>query len=178
ELTKRLREGGWSVVVVAGLDAALLRALEHARPDLLVLTGAAKAEAWTRASEASSRALGPHARLGVSPDAYHLLAAVDAAECLGLERAFGPARLRLAPTPAWLPEWLDDPLLEEDEVVGTVHALRCDRRWRDWIRARAPERRDVIVPVGVPELDLDEVLDPERRDLELVARATAAHALE
>jgi len=173
ELIERLRTGrGPDVVVVDKPSATLRRALRDHPVGLLVVCaqlGAADVEALD--GNAEQPWLGPAARLLVGSGSK-IAIAHDGGDLIGLLRAIGrdAVRLALAPTPVWLPQWLEHASVRAHPVLGTVSARALSIAWAE--RAARGSAADVIVPVGVPEAALDRPRAPE------LDAIVAAHALE
>lgn len=183
KLGRTLRELGDGVEVVAArsCDPSLLRALRDQPPPLLILIGPAEPELVDELASLGrgrSRLLGPDAALLLGPSSTEhgstpIACAAHVDELDQLRRALGPTRLALAPTPAWLPSWLADPRLAGHDAVGYVPAEALDLAWIDWIeQLGARELRQLLVPLGVPSVDLDRPLGPN------LEPATVAHTLE
>ncbi|MEE9385889.1 MAG: acetate--CoA ligase family protein [Nannocystaceae bacterium] len=166
--TIRRRRGGVRLVVTATIDPTLLRALREFPPVLVVVTGPDATR--VRALEPPTRCIGPLAQLHVNPAGSALACAHAAGELMGLRRALGSVRLALAPTPAWLWEWIDDPRLDGALAVGFVPGQVLDLHWARWFM-RSPKPH-VLVPVGVGTQVRNEPLDPALDAL------VAAHTLE
>jgi len=160
-----------AIVVLGRLSPTLLRALRAKPPALVVVTGDANIVAIASLDALpKTRALGPHARLRVG--AGNTVACADHhGELAGLRRSLGEdsIRLALAPTPAWLPQWLAQDLLAQCPVAGTVHASALGVEWARWAADHAPAT--VLVPVGLPLPQIE----PGHASLPTVV---AAHALE
>src|SRR5690606_8783466 len=180
---RAVRELGDAVELVATrtCDPGLLRTLRDRPPPLLVLIGPAEPELVDELrslGRGRTRLLGPDAALRLGPEADQrgatpIACAAHVGELAQLERALGPTRLALAPTPSWLPGWLGDPRLAGHDVVGYVPAEALALAWIDWIEQLGPrELRQLLVPLGVPSVDLDRPLGPG------LESATVAHTLE
>jgi acetyltransferase len=115
--------------------------------------------------------LGPQAVLRVS-HGNSILCAQTRLELEALRDALAPEtyRLALCPTPSWLVDWLEHPVLEGCTAAGFVGAASLTTRWAHWIRRSIGHH--VLVPLGLepPRVDRprDATLEP----------AVAAHALE
>src|SRR5262249_37324378 len=89
-----------------------------------------------------------------------------------LQRALGPTRLAIEPTPSWLPRQLVGPILQVHDVVGYVPHESLSLAWLDWLASLGPrESKQLLIPLGVPAFELE----PYAVGLE---PATAAHARE
>ncbi|MFO7566642.1 MAG: acetate--CoA ligase family protein [Enhygromyxa sp.] len=183
KLGRAVREAGDALEVVAArsCDPSLLRALRDQPPPLLILLGPADPELVDELASLGRgrvRLLGPNAALlvgepGDPSRAPPIACAAHVDELDRLCRALGPTRLALTPTPAWLPSWLGDPRLAAHDVVGYVPAEALSLSWIDWIEQLGPrELRQLLVPLGVPSVDLDRPLGPS------LEPATVAHTLE
>ncbi|MFV8756629.1 acetate--CoA ligase family protein [Nannocystaceae bacterium ST9] len=183
-LARALREarGTARVVIVSRVDPSVIRALREHPPSLLILTGPADPDTLADlGSIAGMLLLGPSAALWLGPrigeqgERTALACAAERAELRALVGALAGARLALAPTPIWLPAWLDDPSLEEHGVVGYLPAEALSGEWHDWAEAvtRAPRGpRSLLVPLGVPRVDVERSRHPN------LEPALVAHALE
>jgi hypothetical protein len=183
KLGRTVRELGDAVEVVAAraCDPSLLRALRDQPPPLLILVGAAEPELADELSSLGrgrTRLLGPDATLLLGPASGEhgstpIACAAHVDELEQLRRALGPTRLALAPTPAWLPSWLADPRFASHDVVGYVPAAALELAWIDWLEQLGPrELRQLLVPLGVPSVDLERPLGPN------LEPTMVAHALE
>jgi acetyltransferase len=171
--TIRDRKTPAAVVVVSKLNATLIRALRTSPPALVVITGEAADGDVQKLTEVGGddpvRVLGPHAGIRVG-DGPTVLCATNALELERLHEACGAARLAVAPTPAWLSEWLSAPPLAGCSVVGFVSVGALHVGWVDWIRGSQGEH--VLVPLGVSEMSVEQPLD---EGAEAIA---TAHVLE
>lgn len=173
EVIERLRGGrGPEVIVVDRPSASLRRALRDHPIGLLVVCGepaAADVEALDALPDQPW--LGPAATLSTGAGRAIAIGHVRG-ELTGLVRALGrdAVRIAAAPTPRWLPVWLDHSAVRGCAVLGTVGARALSIAWAQWARGGRPS--DVIVPVGVPAVALDRPRAPE------LDVAVAAHALE
>jgi len=183
KLGRSVRECSDALEVVAtrSCDPSLLRALRDHPPPLLIVVGAVDPELESelgRLGRGRTRVLGPNAALLLGPSAGEqglapVACAAHVDELARLCRALGPTRLAIAPTPAWLPRWLGDPRLSAHDVVGYVPAPALELGWIDWLEQLGErELRQLLVPLGVPSVDLDRPNSPQ------LAPATVAHALE
>lgn len=183
KLGRTVRELGDAVEVVAArsCDPSLLRALRDQPPPLLILVGPAEPELVDELSSLArgrSRLLGPNAAVRFGPSTSDsgptpIACAAHVQELELLQRALGPTRLALAPTPKWLPRWLVDPRLAGHDVIGYVPAEALELGWIDWIEQLGErELRQLLVPLGVPSVDLDRPLGPN------LEANTVAHTLE
>lgn len=180
KLGRAVREAGEQVGIVAAraCDPALLRALRDRPPPLLVLIGRVEPALVDELGRGRGRVLGPEAVLRVGPasgerGATPIACAAHRKQLEELGPALGPTRLAIAPTPAWLPSWLLDPRLAGHDVIGYVPVEALTSAWLDWLEQLGPrELRSVLVPLGVPSVDLDQPLAPS------LEPALAAHALE
>ncbi|HVI01474.1 MAG TPA: hypothetical protein VM869_22305, partial [Enhygromyxa sp.] len=183
KLGRTVRELGDVVEVVAArsCDPSLLRALRDQPPPLLILIGPADpelADELASLGRGRSRLLGPDAALLLGPTTSErgptpIACAAHVGELDQLRRALGPTRLALAPTPEWLPTWLADARLAGHDTVGYVPAEALELVWIDWIeQLGARELRQLLVPLGVPSVDLERPLGPH------LEAATVAHTLE
>lgn len=187
QLGRVVRELGDRVELVAAgsVDASLMRSLGDRLPTLLVLAGepepAQLAELTQLSDRQATTMLGPGAALWIGPreledgGASPIACAAHRDELAQLCHAIGPTRLAIAPTPSWLPRWLLGPMLLAHDVVGYVPAAVLELGWLDWLdwlaSLGAREARQLLVPLGVPRVDLE----PHAAMLEA---ATVAHALE
>lgn len=183
-LGRALREVGERarVVATATVDPTLLRALRDQPPALLVLTGPAEAELLDDLRRLARgrrpcALLGPRATLRVDPSRAGpgavLACAANQAELDRLESALAGAWMALSPTPGWLPTWLSCAELEPVDAVGYVPAPALTMAWVDWIRGLGErELRQLLVPLGVPRVDLERPRDPG------LEPALVAHTLE
>jgi hypothetical protein len=177
ELASQVREGGWIVVGCRTVNATLRRALLKHPPRLLIVTGDADAETLETLRGTGMRVLGPGARLeidgwqpGQEGGPGRLACAPNEIELHALVRASGSLQLVLCPTPSWLPIWLEHGL----SAMGSVDSRVLDSAWAGMASSSAPEH--VLVPLGAPSIDLDEIERLARGpDLD---RATLAQALE
>lgn len=180
ELAKVVREGTWPVVIVHKLGAALMRAIESAPPALLVITDEDFDDDAQPGELAALgvKVLGPRAQLHVDDAGQGLICGANADQLRGLVRAADSPRMALAPTPGWLPAWLDAEALAAHRVLATVRAQELARAAREWVAyAQQPRARtDLFVPLGVPELDLG--ADPRTVNADEWMAAAVAHALE
>ena len=175
ELARRLKAQGqgkrFEVVVTGKLLPTLLRAIRTARPALVVVTGDAEPADVRSLDTDDIKAIGPRAvvRMG---DGDTIACATSAGELTGLCRALGSEAiaLALAPTPAWLHQWLRERPLASRAVVGTIQASALDVEWARWARQRkAPA---VLIPIGLQSPPLDQPRHPG------LPAAVGAHALE
>jgi hypothetical protein len=188
QLARRVREGGWLVVIVSKIGTTIVRALGEARPALLVCTGPLaedrEQQLRTLTDQGGPALLGPDARLFVEESGSQVVVGPDALELKALRRALGDARIALCPTPGWLVEALrgEDGRLSFG-ILGLIHAEQLaaddenpkrDSSWVSWARELEPQGlpKHVLVPLGLPELDLD---NPNPTELE---RQLAGHMLE
>jgi hypothetical protein len=183
DLGRAVREAGERLEIVATsqLDASLLRSLRDRLPALLVLAGPIEPERIGELEQLAIRQhaliLGPNAALHLGP--HELEGRATPIACAGhldelerLQRALGPTRLAIAPTPGWLPRQLIGPALLGHDVVGYVPREALTLAWIDWLASLGPrELQQLLVPLGVPRFELD----PYAAGLEA---ATVAHALE
>lgn len=183
ELGRAVREAGERLDIVAAtrLDASLLRSLRDRLPGLLVIAGPLEPEALGELERLAERQhtliLGPNAALHVGPREHDgratpIACAAQIGELEQLQRALGPTRLAITPTPGWLPQQLLRPTLSSHDVVGYVPREALTSGWVDWLSSLGPrELQQLLVPLGVPHVELE----PYAFELEA---ATVAHALE
>jgi hypothetical protein len=183
DLARAVREGGDRVEVVATsqLDPSLLRSLRDRLPGLLVIAGPVEPERLVELERLAERQraliLGPGAVVHLGPP--ELDGRRTPITCAGhiddlerLQRALGPTRLAIAPTPGWLPRQLLGASLLGHDVVGYVPREALTLTWLDWLASLGPrELEQLLVPLGVPRVELE----PHAEGLEA---ATVAHALE
>lgn len=155
-----------SIVVVAHVGATLLRALREAPPALLVWIDDTTSPHDPLVRELSQRTwlLGPGAELEWDPLAWTSPFTIATAHCRaeleGLRRSLrnddrAPLALALAPTPTWLCTLLHAPRFAAAEVLGTIDAEHLHAGWVRWVHSH---ERQVLVPVGLPDADLENPL--------------------
>ncbi|MEZ4381746.1 MAG: acetate--CoA ligase family protein [Nannocystaceae bacterium] len=172
-LARLLDEAPPTIVAVDELTPTLLRALRRQPPALLVITGSVDEEGRAALAQLPLAVLGPEASLQIS-DGELLACAWDGPGLDDLVRELGAGSVgvALAPTPAWLVSWLDEP--GGPRAIGFIGADALDTRWSRWIRRLplADACRHVLVPLGVEPPRVETPRHPS------LAPAVAAHALE
>ncbi len=154
------------VLVVVELSTTLLRAVRERPPGLLVVVGDMSDDMEL---PTDMLVLGPHATLHVG-DGDTIACASEGPELQRLCDALGSHRLALAPTPVWLPRWLEHPQLGGYHVAGYVPHHALSYALASW--STSTKHNHVLVPLGVEEARVDRSRDPS------LLPAAVAHTLE